>query len=154
MIFTLEFSFKAFYSKLIEWGAKSSYETPSNLIYLIVSNVDTIKENPNLKIIRRDRDKMIIAVTRWEIFTQEMIKLSNQDVKIYEISGNDEIAVSAIMNRSQKVNDKGIHLLYESKIVTNDSLKRSVYLLPVEELLDFIKDSKNKNITIEHVYDY
>ncbi|WP_426485706.1 FAD-binding protein [Flavobacterium sp. 2] len=153
-IFTLEFSFKAFYSKLIEWGAKSSYETPSNLIYLIVSNVDTIKENPNLKIIQRDRDKMIIAVTRWEIFTKEMIKLSNQDVKIYEISGNDEIAVSTIENAVNKPNLKDVKLLYQSEIVTDNNLKRNVYLLSVEKLLPFIKDSKKNKITIEHVYDY
>ncbi|KAF2508581.1 FAD-binding protein [Flavobacterium zhairuonense] len=153
-IFTLEFSFKAFYSKLIEWGAKSSYETPSNLIYLIVSNVDSIKENPNLKIVKRDGDKMIISVTRWEIFTQEMMKLSNQEVKIYEISGNDEIVVSAIESQFNKPNLKEVKLLYQSKIVTNDSLKRSVYILPVEKLLEFIKDSKKNKLTIEHVYDY
>ncbi|WP_316634080.1 FAD-dependent oxidoreductase [uncultured Flavobacterium sp.] len=154
MIFTLEFSFKAFYSKLIEWGAKSSYETPSNLIYLIVSNVDTIKENPNLKIIKKDGDEMIIAVTRWEIFTKEMMKLSNQDLKIYEISGNDEIAVSTIENRFNKPNLKDVKLLYQSKIVTDGSLKRNVYLLPVEKLLPFIKDSKKNKLVIEHVYDY
>jgi FAD/FMN-containing dehydrogenase len=155
MLFTLEFSFKAFYSKLIEWGAKSSYETPSNLIYLIVSNTDAIKESKDLKIIKKGNgDKMIIAVTRWEIFSTEMKKLANQDMKIFEISGNDEIAVSTIMKKSQDVNLDGIKLLYQSCIVTDDGLKRNVYFLPVEKLLPFIKKGKSENFTIEHVYDY
>lgn len=152
--FTIEFSFKAFYSQLIEWAAKSTYETPSDKIYLIVSNVDSIKESKNLKIIKRDGDKMIIAVTRWEVFTKEMIELSKQDVKIYEISGNDEIAVSTIMNRSQEIKPQGIKLLYQSQIVTDDKVKRNVYLLPVEKLLPFIKNLKSNNVTVEHVYDY
>lgn len=154
LFFTFEFSFKAFYSQLIQWAANSTYETPANSIYLIVSNLDSVKENKNLKIIKKDGNKMIIAVTRWEIFTTEMIKLSNQNVKIYEISGNDEIAVSTIMNNSQEINSKNSKLLYKSRIVTNDNLKRNIYFLPVDKLLPFIKNVINKNTTIEHVYDY
>jgi hypothetical protein len=154
LLFTVEFSFKAFYSQLIEQAAKSTYETPADKIYLIVSNTDSIKESKDLKIIKRDHDKMIIAITRWEVFTKQMKQLSNLNVKIYEISGNDEIAVSTIENASNKPNQKDVKLLYQSKIVTDDSLKRNLYLLSVEKLLPFIKDSKNKNIMIEHVYDY
>lgn len=155
LIFTFEFSFKAFYSQLIQWAAKSTYETPSNAIYLIVSNVDSVKEDKNLKIIKRDGNKMMIAITRWGAFTTEIIKLSNQEeVKIYEIAGNDEIAVSVIMSDNQKINTNKKSLLYQSQIVTNSNLKRNLYFLPVGELLPFIKNSKSKNITIEHVYDY
>ncbi|PIF33846.1 FAD/FMN-containing dehydrogenase [Flavobacterium sp. 9] len=154
VLFTFEFSFKAFYSQLIQWAAQSTYETPSNVIYLIVSNTETIKESKDLKIIKKGDDKMIIAVTRWGTFTTEMIKLSNQDVKIYEISGNDEIAVSTIMDNSKDINLADTKLLYQSKIVTNDKLKRNVYFLPVNKLLPFIKKARNERVTIEHVYDY
>ena len=156
LIFTFEFSFKAFYSQLIQYAAKSTYETPSNSIYAIVSNVDSVKENENLKIIQKCGDKMIIAVTRWEIFTKEMIRLShqNQDIIIYEISGNDEIAVSTILNKSQDIQSKNIELLYQSRIVTNDNLKRNIYFLPVDKLLPFIKAVTAKKSIIEHVYDY
>ncbi|MDI6048819.1 FAD-binding oxidoreductase [Flavobacterium sp. XS2P24] len=154
LFFTFEFSFKAFYSQLIQWAAKSTYETPANTIYLIISNVDSVKESKNLKIIKKYGNKMIITVTRWEAFTTEMIKLSNQNVKIYEISGNDEVAVSVIMNNSQEINSKNITLLYKSRIVTNDNLKRDIYFLPIDKLLPFIKNAINKKATIEHVYDY
>ncbi|WP_310559739.1 FAD-dependent oxidoreductase [Flavobacterium sp.] len=154
LIFTFEFSFKAFYSQLIEWAAKSTYETPANSIYLIVSNVDSVKENKNLKIIKRDGDKMIIAITRWASFTTEIIKLSNQDLKIYEISGNDEISVSTITGNQQEINSNDIKLLYQSKIVTNDSVKRNLYFLPVGKLLPFIKNVLRTHGTVEHVYDY
>jgi len=153
-LFTIEFSFKAFYSQLIEWAAKSTYETPADKIYLIVSNVDSIKESKDIKIIKRDRDKMMIAITRWEVFTQEMIELSKQDVKIFEISGNDEIAISTVMNKSQDIKLQDIQLLYQSRIVTDEKLKRNVYLLPVEKLLPFIKNLQSNNVTVEHVYDY
>lgn len=153
-LFTVEFSFKAFYSQLIEWAAKSTYENPADKIYLIVSNVDSIKESKDIKIIKRDRDKMMIAITRWEVFTKQMIELSKQDVKIFEISGNDEIAVSTIMNKSQDVKLQDIKLLYQSQIVTDEKLKRNVYLLPVEKLFPFIKNLQSNDVTVEHVYDY
>jgi FAD/FMN-containing dehydrogenase len=154
LFFTCEFTFKAFYAQLIQWAANSSYEAPVNNIYLIVSNDGLIKENNNLKIIKKEGDKMIISITRWGVFTEELKKLSSQNIKIYEISGNDEIAVSLIMNKNQMLTNRKNELLYESRIISNNRLKRNLYLLPVNELLTIIKESKNKNITIEHVYDY
>lgn len=154
LIFTFEFSFKAFYSQLIQWAANSAYETPANFIYLIVSNVDSVRENKNLKIIKRDGDKMIIAITRWKTFTTEIIKLSNQKVKIHEVSGNNEIAISTIMSKNQEMNSKNTKPLYESRIITDTSLKRNIYFLPVDKLLPFIKEAISKKVIIEHVYDY
>ena len=154
LFFTFEFTFKAFYAQLIQWVANSSYETPTTKIYLIVSNDDTIKENNDLKIIKKEDDKMIISITRWGVFTEELKKLSNKNIKIYEISGNDEIAVSLIMDKSKMLTNAKTELLYESAIVSNNNLKRNLYLLHVNELLSVLKDAKNKNITIEHVYDY
>jgi FAD/FMN-containing dehydrogenase len=154
LLFTCEFTFKAFYAQLIQWAASSSYETPVNNIYLIVSKNGSIKENNNLKIIKKESDKMIISITRWAVFTEELKKLSKLNITIYEISGNDEIAVSLIMDKSQTLANLKTELLYESRIVTNNKLKRSLYLLPVNELLAIIKESKNKNCTLEHVYDY
>jgi hypothetical protein len=97
---------------------------------------------------------MIISINRWGIFTEELKKLSNQNTIIYEISGNDEIAVSIIMDKSQTLTNRKKELLYESRIVSKDRLKRSLYLMPVNELLAIIKESKNKKCTLEHVYDY
>ena len=154
LLFTFEFTFKAFYAQLIQWAANSSYDAPVNNIYLIVSNDGSLKENSNLKIIKSEGDKMIISITRWGIFTEELKKLADQNIKIYEIAGNDEIVVSLIMNKSQMLTDSKTEMLYESRIVSNDRLKRNLFLLPVNKLLTIIKEAKNKNITIEHVYDY
>ncbi|MET0759458.1 MAG: FAD-dependent oxidoreductase [Flavobacterium sp.] len=154
LFFTFEFSFKAFYAQLIQWAANSSYEAPISNIYLVVSNNDSLLENDNFKIIKKEGDKMIISITRWGVFTEVLKKLSNQNITIHEISGNDEIAISVIMNQSQRVTYKNVKKLYESRIVSNNKLKRNIYLLPVNKILPFIRHAKNKNVTIEHVYDY
>lgn len=153
ILFTFEFSFKAFYSQLIQWAANATYEIPATKIYLIVSTTDAIKESENIQIIKRDGDKMIIAITRWETFTQEIKKLADLGITIYEISGNDKIAVSIIRKKTQQHHFSSL-LLYESKVVTNDNLKRDVYLINVKKLLAFVKEVKNNNATLEHVYDY
>ena len=154
LLFTLEFSFKALYAQLIEWAATSSYEAPVTDIFVMISANDSIEENQDLKIIIEQNGNMIIGITRWGAFTETIINLSNQDIEILEISGNDEILVSVIMDKLQTLNSGNEKLLYESRIVTNDELKRNVYLVPVNELLSFTSNAISKNITIEHIYDY
>lgn len=154
LFFTFEFSTKALYAQLIQWAANSSYEKPITSIYLVVSNDLTVKDIANLKIIKKEGDKMIIAITRWGAFTEVLKELSQRKIKIYEVSGNDEIVVSTLMKESQKLPNKATELLYESRVVSKPSWKRSVYLMPVNEVMLFLRKSKSNNIEIEHVFDY
>ncbi len=154
LFFTTEFTGKAFYAQLIQWAAQASYEPPVTDIYLLVSMPDSIPKNPALKIIEEENGKKIIGIKRWGAFTETMLGLTDQNIEIFEIGGNDEIAVSVILEKSKSVDFKDSNLLYESRIVTKAELKREVYILPVNELLPFIRYSKMNNYNIEHIYDY
>lgn len=154
LFFTFDFTFKAMYAQLIDWAAKASYSPPVSTIYLIVSSTDSLKEDKDLKIIKKGDDKMILGITRWGAFTKVLKNISRLNITIDEISGNDEIAVSAVMHKSKNITNKNIKLLYDSRIVSNNELNRKVYLMPVRELLTFIRNAKEDNITIEHIYDY
>ncbi|NQY53608.1 MAG: FAD-dependent oxidoreductase [Campylobacteraceae bacterium] len=153
-IFTLEFSFKALYSQLISFAASSTYEIPSENIYLYIKTNENISETKNLKIIKTQKNKMIIEIQRWGKFTDTMIDLSNKNITIYEISGNDEISISVILDKNKEISFMRAKKLYDSKIITKIDLKRTVVLLPVNEVLNFIKYTKENNIVIEHIYDY
>jgi hypothetical protein len=153
LFFTFEFVFKAGYSKLIEWAAQSSYEEPVTDIYLITTQ-NKIIPNKDIKIIKTKEDKQLISITRWGAFTKNLVELSGSDFKVLEIGGNDEIVVSVLLNKNQKVDFDNIELLYQSNVVTNMEINRLVYLLPVQELIQFINYSKAHNIEVEHVFDY
>ena len=154
LFFTVEFTFKAAYAKLIEWGAKASYEEPVTEIYLLASTIDSLNNYPDLKIIHSQGDQKIVGITRWGAFTKTVLDIADREINILEIGGNDEIIVSILSNKD----DSGIFaqddLLYTSKVITNSDRERRVYLLPVARLLPFIKAAKEKGVEVEHIFDY
>lgn len=154
LFFTFEFSFKAFYAQLIDYAATASYEPPIEEIYLYASSKTPIPEDKDLRIMAKQDSSYLIGVTRWGAFTEKMIDLSNSDIEILDISGNDEIVVSVIGKTSKSVNHNDAILLYESEVVTDRQLKRSVIMLPVGDLLPFINHAKKSELVIEHVYDF
>lgn len=154
LFFTFEFVFKAAYAQLIEWAAKNSYETPVTNIYLLVDSKENLQQIGDIKILKEQKNKKLLSIPRWGSFTTNLLKLCQKDMEILEIGGNDEIVVSILSNESQNNNLDHIRLLYKSDVVTNKKTKRLVYLIPVNQLLAFLKQAKNRKIEIEHVFDY
>lgn len=87
-------------------------------------------------------------------FTETILKLSDDDIEIIEIGGNDEIVVSILAEKSQQIEFENMELLHESAVVTNKNITRKVCHLHVSELLNFIRYSKQNSIEVEHVFDY
>ena len=154
LFFTLEFTFKAGYAKLIEWGAKASYEEPVTEIYLMISTKDSLQAASGVKVVHEEGEKKIASITRWGAFTKTIIENADKDFVISEIGGNDEILVSILEDNSRR-NDPGMgEMLYESQVVTKPNQSRKVYLLPVDKLMSFVKREIENGVEIEHIYDY
>jgi FAD/FMN-containing dehydrogenase len=151
MFFTAEFSFKAGYAKLIEWAAKASYEEPVTDIYLLVASDTTAITG--LDVVHQQGKKCMIKVPRWGTFTKEMLKMADRNIDIIEVAGNDEIVVSVLAQRNAKTLNNGV-LLYASDVVTTPDVKRDVYLVPVSRLLPMIREAKENDIAVEHIFDY
>lgn len=154
LFFTFEYSFKAAYAKLIELGANASYEEPVTSIYLLISSPDEIPQNRDIKLIEVRNEKQIIGIKRWGSFTTAILELAKYNIKIHEIGGNDEVAISFLLDKEQDMSFEASQLLYESAVVTNSELKRYVCILPVEQMLPIIRYAKQNNVEVEHIYDY
>ena len=154
LFFTLEFTFKAGYAKLIEWAAKASYEEPVTDIYLIISTTDSLHTSEHLKIVQEKEDKKIIGIKRWGAFTKTILEIADSNMDILEIGGNDEILVSVLVDDNQRPIFTNDQLLYESNVVSSTQRKRKVYLLPVSRLLSFVREAKHADIEVEHIFDY
>jgi FAD/FMN-containing dehydrogenase len=154
LFFTLEFTFKAGYAKLIEWAAKSSYEGPITEIYLMISTIDSLQASSALKIIHEQGKKKIVSITRWGAFTKTILEIADKNINITEIGGNDEILVSVLIPKNQIDDFAMAELLYESQVVTKTDRSRKVYLVKVDKLLSFVKKASEKGVEIEHVFDY
>ena len=154
LFFTLEYSFKASYAYIIEWAAKASYEEPVMDIYVLLSSNEPIQQSADIKLIKELDNQKLIGITRWGAFTKSIVALSDSDIEIHEIGGNDEVVVSVLMPADQELHYNKMELLYESKVVTDARTSRLVCLLSVNELLPFVKYAKNNAIEVEHVFDY
>ena len=139
---------------MIEWAAQASYEEPVTDIYVLASSTDIFPTNQELKIHTQIDSNYLLAINRWGSFTTNMIMLADYNIDIQLIGGNDEIAVSIITPSEFNFHNQAFNILYESKIVTNVSSKRLVCLIPVNELLPFIRKMKQSGAEIEHVFDY
>jgi hypothetical protein len=154
LFFTVEFSFKACYAKLIEWGAKASYEEPVTNIYLVVSSGDSIQTTTEYKVIHQRGSESLISIPRWGAFTENVLEIAKANINVKEIGGNDQIVVSVLTENDAKNVFKSAEMLYESRLVTDPTRERQLYLLPVAGLLNFVRDAKSRGIEVEHVFDY
>ena len=154
LFFTAEFMFKAGYAKLIEWAAQASYEEPVTEIYLLVSSTDTLQTSPDLKILHEQGEKKIISITRWGIFTKTILEISNKNIDIKEVGGNDEIVVSVLVDKNEANIFNDDQLLYKSNVVVDRNRERRVYLIPVKRLLLFAREAKKQEVEVEHIFDY
>lgn len=154
LFFTMEFSFKAFYSQLLASVAKATYEEPVKEIYVWVTTTEEIEENENLKIIQKDHDKYLLAIRRWGTFTKELITLSHDEMTINTIGANHQIVISLLVPKTEKAFQNNAEYLYDSAIVSNDKIKRVVSLVPVDKMLEYIKNCLSRQCVVEHIYDY
>jgi FAD/FMN-containing dehydrogenase len=154
LFFTFEYAFKAAYAQLIEWAANASYEDPVTDIYVLASSEDTIATSKDIKLVKEEAGQKLLAITRWGAFTKAILKLSETDLVIDEIGGNDEIVVSVLSDSNQQLGFKNVEILYTSSLVTQNEINRYVCLVPVKDLLPFIRYAKEQSIAVEHVFDY
>jgi hypothetical protein len=103
---------------------------------------------------KEEDNKKIISIARWGAFTKSILEICDIEMEIIEIGGNDEILVSIITTVTENMDLNKDSLLYSSNIVTNPERERKVYLLPVNQLLSFVRDAKRNGIEVEHVFDY
>lgn len=161
LFFTAEFTVKAGYAQLIEWGAQASYEEPVTEIFLIANTSENpeklTKNNDDIRLVAEQGNKKIFAINRWGAFTKAMIACSNlnfENFEITEIGGNNEIVVSTLIQKEQAIIFEQAQLLYESEVVTRKDLIRKVHLLPVTKLMEYLQFLAEKQIELEHVFDY
>ena len=171
LFFTAEFGIKTVYAKLIEWAAESTYGETDRLIYLTaiessspeidkaISRSDRAVAAPvslpeQATIIASEGGEHLIAVPRWGGFTDTVPKLAKAGYDFRDISGNQRIVISLIVNEDAPVAGLPATQLFISEVVSNESLKRMVMVVKVAELGQFLRDVDREKLLLEHIYDY
>lgn len=150
-----EFVAKAAYAKVIAEAAKSSGETPLE-INSVVNGVSEsfISSLPDVKIVGKLGDSLIIETPRYRAFTLVAEKIIQMGGGFLEVGGNNDIMLTAISH--QKVDPK---LIENGTIITQidrDSFGDHRLLIDtkVNKLRDLIPELRKIGIELEHIHDY
>jgi FAD/FMN-containing dehydrogenase len=157
LMFTGEFGFKSVYAKLIGFGAETAYEESDGLVTMhIIADPDGLSAVDSAINVLRDfgDGDLIVTVPRWGGFTAVMPKLAAVGVQFVEISGNDEIVMTTIEGKDVKAGPAKARFLFNSMVISPAEMKRSVYIVRVEDLSESLNSLVRNGSKLEHVFDF
>lgn len=155
--FTTEFVFKAVYAKLIGFGAQTAYEPSDGLVTMRVkmdaNQVQSI--DSRIKLLKNmGNNNLIITLPRWGEFSEIIPRLADAGAEFSEISGNDDILVTVVADKTSSENNEAAKYLFSSMVISPAKKKRLVYTVKTARLPVFLNSLKQRNMSLEHIYDY
>lgn len=154
---SLEYGGKAIYGWLIRGGTQATYAPEDLEIQGWAKGIseELLAQEPQLRLVKTiNPQEAIIAVPRYEAFTQIVPKLTRQGVQFVEIAGNDDILITVIAPADWTYNLQAGEFLFALPILSQPQLKRVAVKAPVASLHLILKDLENRGIRLEHLYDY
>ena len=97
---------------------------------------------------------LVITAPRWGGFTEVMPRLAAAGVDFGEINGNDEIVFTTVEDESSTTTPVHARLLFNSMVISPSGKKRSVYLVRIEDLAEALQSLDERNIALEHIFDF
>jgi hypothetical protein len=153
---TAEYTVKAGYAWLIRWATGTVYAPEDARIHAWVSGapaalqadqrVGKVKELPG--------GASIVALPRYEAFTEIVHSLVIQGVRFRDIAGNDSIVMTAIVKRAGPVPTDIGEVLFTAPILTDPAATRIVVRTPVGSLYPAHTGLERAGARLEHLYDY
>lgn len=156
LLFTAEFSVKAIYAGLIKKAVLSTSGETDKKIYLTAIAPADIDPPifPGVTIHAAEGNRSLLSVPRWGGFTTTLPKLASAGWRFEDISGNHQIVVSLTGNTSSHFSELPGRELFRSRIVAAPEKQRTIILVPVATLNQFLLQVTQSELTLEHIFDY
>lgn len=154
---TLEYGTKSIYAWLLKQGVRSDSPAKDLEIQARVKNTtgDLLTEEAGVRVVKElNKGSYIVALPRFQAFTDIVPKLARRGVRFVEIAGNDEILVTAIAPGDWEYDLKEGELVFTMEILTQPHLKRLAVRTPIKSLHSVLSDLQSQRAQIEHIYDY
>jgi hypothetical protein len=154
---SLEYGSKAIYGWLIRLGTQSVYSAEDLEIQAWAEGIsaEMLRQEPRLRIVKSIDDRAaIVAIPRYEAFTQIIPRLAQQGVRFVEIAGNDVILITVLAPRDWEYTLEDGKLLFAMPILTQPERKRVAVQAPVDSLDRVLRALEDSPATLEHIYDY
>lgn len=154
---SLEYGVKAIYGRLIRGGAGVTYAPEKLEILAVVEGVsdEMATRHDDLRIVQPiDGQRTIVALPRYEPFTQLVPVLVEEGVQFVEIAGNGVIMLTALAPHDWAYDLAAGELLFAMPILTQPEQQRVAISAPVASLHLILAGLAERGVTLEHLYDY
>jgi hypothetical protein len=149
---TLEYCSKAFYAKLIGFGAGA---IPAQLtIRSVLRNADLVADPRIVVIGPIGGGSTVIETPRYRAFTEILAGLAARGRDMTEIAGNDDILITFLAANDAAVGRINGKRLFLVPLQSRPGWSRVGVDVKVPDLLSVIRQLKSIGAELEHVYDY
>ncbi len=152
-----EYGVKTIYGGLTRAGSQATYGGPdTEKIYAIAHGTDETMAGPNFQLIESiDKERELVHITRFEVFSTLVPELMEQGLQFQEIAGNDEILFTIFVAQGEIHEFKYGKYLFDLPVLTQPGRTRVAIQVQVNEMHLFLKELKeHPDIQFEHMYDY
>ncbi|MEO6081114.1 MAG: FAD-binding oxidoreductase [Steroidobacteraceae bacterium] len=157
LILSAEMLVKAQYATLLTIGTRLTYGTADRGIEAVVQGAtrEGLATLTGTGIIAPLEDgSLAVRLPRYEAFGDAVGELAAQGVRFVEISGNDEILLTAVVPAGWRYDLPQGKVAFSRAILTDPQKKRVGILTPVPALHEVLRALRAQGLAAEHVYDY
>lgn len=157
LMLSAEYGFKALYGGLIKFATGTVYAPAHLKITMVTSKPEQslLDENEKIELNRKIGDNLyVMTIPRYLAFTKLIEKFSDKEVKIFEIAGNDEILVTALMPTKKGIQLQSAQELFNMSLPSKPGFIRIGLQVELQDLGRIVRSIKENGGIYEHSYDY
>lgn len=157
LAFTFEFGVKALYAQLIKWATESAYETPRETVRMLVRDEGdgSWRSLKGVRLITRlSEGRALVELPRWGGFTALLPKLLQRGLRLIEVAGNDDIALTVRARSPEALAGEGRQLLFDGPLAADKARRRVALFARVDQLHLTLEALAKQGAELEHIYDY
>ena len=158
---SMEYALKGGYGWAIEKATESAYAPEDQEILARAEGVtpELAQHEPGLRIVQAgENGAALVALPRYEAFTQLVPRLLGQGVRFTEIAGNHEIMVTVLAPSDWRYSPPEGAVLFSLPVPSQPSRSRFALQVPVGSLQTVVDDvarpTPTGSVVLEHIYDY
>jgi hypothetical protein len=151
-----ELGIKGAYAKAIAGGTKAAFAPVVPTTVAVVERMppDILTQFPNVKLLAQSGNTSLVSFPRYAPFTQIVQRMAESSAVFTEIAGNRNVLVTAAAKPGTRIPDRSAREIFRSDMLAGDGGSRVGLAVPVEMLLDVVREFRRQGQPIEHVYDY
>jgi hypothetical protein len=151
-----EYSVKAVYGRVIGLGSHATYGEEDLLVRAQVQNAgaDVFADGVVKRVSATGDTSAVVAIPRYEAFTNRTRLMLQQGVQFISIAGNDEILMTVLAPSGWSVPDPAATVILDERLLTNVTTRRIAMKVPVAALHVVVPKIEASGARLEHLYDY